>query len=106
MDLNYSPEDRAFRDKTRKWLEANKPTDDLKTLADREAWHRKLYDAGYIGLLWPREHGGAGRTPMQQASVQDEMARTGAPPAAHRLGVGLIGPAIIVHAPEAHNHRY
>jgi alkylation response protein AidB-like acyl-CoA dehydrogenase len=106
MDLNYSPEDRAFRDKTRKWLEANMPTDDLKTLADRKAWHRKLYDAGYIGLLWPREYGGGGGTPMQQAIVQDEMARTGAPPAANGLGVGFIGPTIIVHGTEAQKQRY
>jgi alkylation response protein AidB-like acyl-CoA dehydrogenase len=106
MDLNYSPEDRAFRDKTRKWLEANVPSDDLKTLADRKAWHRKLYDGGYIGLLWPREYGGGDGTPMQQAIVQDEMARIGAPPAANGLGVGFIGPTIIVHGTEAQKQRY
>ncbi len=79
MDLNYSAEDRAFRDKTRRWLEANVPTEDLKTLAERKAWHRKLYEAGYVGMLWPQEYGGWGATAMQQAIVQDEMARIQAP---------------------------
>src|SRR6185436_20850531 len=106
MDLNYSPEDRAFRDKTRRWLEANVPSDDLKTLAERKAWHRKLYEAGYVGMLWPKEYGGWGATAMQQAIVQDEMAKIGAPPAINGLGIGFIGPTIIVHGTEAQKQRY
>ena len=106
MDLNYSPEDRAFREKTRRWLEANVPTEDLKTLAERKAWHRKLYEAGYAGMLWPKEYGGWGATAMQQAIVQDEMARIQAPPAINGLGIGFIGPTIIVHGTEAQKQRY
>jgi alkylation response protein AidB-like acyl-CoA dehydrogenase len=106
MDLNYSSEDRAFRDSTRRWLEANVPSDDLKTLAERKAWHRKLYEAGYVGMLWPREYGGWGATAMQQAIVQDEMARIQAPPAINGLGIGFIGPTIIVHGTEAQKQRY
>jgi alkylation response protein AidB-like acyl-CoA dehydrogenase len=106
MDLNYSPEDRAFRDTTRRWLEANVPADDLKTLAERKAWHRTLYEAGYVGMLWPREYGGWGATAMQQAIVQDEMARIQAPPAINGLGIGFIGPTIIVHGTPAQKERY
>jgi alkylation response protein AidB-like acyl-CoA dehydrogenase len=92
MDLNYAPEDREFREKTRRWLEANTPKHELKTLDERKAWHRKLYEAGYVGMLWPKEYGGWGATPMQQAIVQDEMARVSAPPAINGLGIGFIGP--------------
>jgi alkylation response protein AidB-like acyl-CoA dehydrogenase len=106
MDLNYSPEDRAFRETTRRWLEANVPTEDLKTLAERKAWHRKLYEAGYVGMLWPQEYGGWGATAMQQAIVQDEMARIQAPPAINGLGIGFIGPTIIVHGTTAQKQRY
>jgi alkylation response protein AidB-like acyl-CoA dehydrogenase len=106
MDLNYSTEDRAFRDQTRRWLEANVPTEDMKTLAERKAWHRKLYEAGYVGMLWPKEYGGWGATAMQQAIVQDEMARIQAPPAINGLGIGFIGPTIIVHGTESQKHRY
>jgi alkylation response protein AidB-like acyl-CoA dehydrogenase len=106
MDLNYSPEDRAFRDRTRHWLEAHVPADDLKTLAERKAWHRKLYEAGYVGMLWPREYGGWGATAMQQAIVQDEMARIQAPPPINGLGIGFIGPTIIVHGTPAQKERY
>jgi alkylation response protein AidB-like acyl-CoA dehydrogenase len=106
MDLNYSPEDRTFREKTRRWLEANTPREDLKTLAERKAWHRKLYEAGYVGMLWPTEFGGWGATAMQQAIVQDEMARIQAPPAINGLGIGFIGPTIIVHGTTAQKQRY
>jgi alkylation response protein AidB-like acyl-CoA dehydrogenase len=106
MDLNYSAEDRAFRETTRRWLEANTPSEDLKTLAERKAWHRRLYEAGYVGMLWPKEYGGWGATAMQQAIVQDEMARASAPPPINGLGIGFIGPTIIVHGTEAQKSRY
>jgi alkylation response protein AidB-like acyl-CoA dehydrogenase len=106
MDLSDSPEDIAFRDSTRRWLEANVPKRDLVTLEDRRAWHRTAYEASYVGMLWPREYGGWGATPMQQAIVQDEMARIGAPPTINGLGIGFIGPTIIVHGTEWQKQRY
>ena len=106
MDLNYSAEDRAFRDATRAWFENNTPQVEPKTLAERKAWHRKMYDAGYVGMLWPRDYGGRGATPMQQAIVQDEMARASAPPPINGLGIGFIGPTIIVHGTEDQKKRY
>ena len=106
MDLNYSPEDRAFRAEVRRWLEANVPKDELTTLEARKAWHRRLYEAGYVGMLWPKAYGGWGATPMQQAIVQDEMARIGAPPPINGLGIGFIGPTIIVHGTDWQKQRY
>jgi len=53
MDLNLSPEDRAFRDQARRWFSANVPRTELKTLEERRAWHRTMYDAGYVGMGWP-----------------------------------------------------
>jgi alkylation response protein AidB-like acyl-CoA dehydrogenase len=106
MDLNYAPEDLAFRRATRAWFASNTPAVEPKTLAERKAWHRTLYDAGYVGMLWPTEYGGRGATPMQQAIVQDEMARASAPPPINGLGIGFIGPTIIVHGTEAQKQRY
>jgi alkylation response protein AidB-like acyl-CoA dehydrogenase len=106
MDLTPTAEDRAFRTQVRRWLETNAPTGDMTTLDERKAWHRKLYEAGYVGMLWPKEYGGWGRTPMQQAIVQDEMARLGAPPPINGLGIGFIGPTIIVHGTDWQKQRY
>jgi alkylation response protein AidB-like acyl-CoA dehydrogenase len=43
---------------------------------------------------------------MQQAIVSDEMARVNAPPTINGLGIGFIGPTIIVHGTEAQKQRY
>ena len=84
MDLNYTPEDIAFRKQVRAWLEQHLPTAPLRTLDERKAWHRKLYEAGFVGMGWPKEYGGQGATPMEQAIVADEMARADAPRAHQR----------------------
>ena len=69
MDLNLSAEDRAFRDRTRAWLATNVPRTELKTLEERRAWHRTMYEAGYVGMAWPKEYGGQGASPMKVAIV-------------------------------------
>src|SRR2546429_9688682 len=94
MDLTPSPEDLAFRNRVRRWLEANVPEDDLKTLDARKAWHRRLYEAGYVGMLWPPEYGGRAATPMRGASVQSEEGPAGRPPPIHGPALGFICPAI------------
>jgi len=106
MDLNYTPEDAAFRKHARTWLEQSLPRRELRTLDDRRAWHRKLYEAGYIGMGWPKEYGGGGARPMEQAIVADELARANAPAATNGLGIGIVGPTIIVHGTEAQKQRY
>src|SRR2546430_10502837 len=103
MDLNPSPEDLAFRNRVRRWLEANVPEDDLKTLDARKAWHRRLYEAGYVGMLWPPEYGGWAATPVQQAIVQDEMAPGRAPPPDQRARIRLHRPPH--HGPRDRPHK-
>ncbi len=106
MDLNYTPEDVAFRKHVRAWLEHNLPRAEIKTLEDRRAWHRKLYEAGYLGMGWPKEYGGGGARPMEQAIVADEMARANAPAPTNSLGIGIVGPTIVVHGTDAQKRRY
>src|ERR671929_149105 len=96
MDLHETAEDQAYRAKVRKWFEENKPGK-LETLEERKAWHRKLYDAGFVGMGWPKEYGGQDARPMEQAIVADEMARANAPSTVNGLGLSIVGPTIIHH---------
>ncbi|HXG15507.1 MAG TPA: acyl-CoA dehydrogenase family protein [Calidithermus sp.] len=106
MDLRLSPEDLAFRDATRRWFEVNTPRHELKTLEDRREWHRTLYEAGFIGMGWPRRYGGQEASALRQAIVADEMARVNAPPPLNPLGIGIVGPTLIHHGTEAQKQRY
>jgi alkylation response protein AidB-like acyl-CoA dehydrogenase len=106
MDLNYTPEDEAYRATVRRWLADNLPRQKLATLEQKKQWHRKLYDAGYLGMGWPKAYGGREARPMEQAIVGQEMARVNAPPAVNGLGLGIVGPTIIHHGTEEQKQRY
>ncbi|MCZ7527943.1 MAG: acyl-CoA dehydrogenase family protein [Acidimicrobiia bacterium] len=102
MDLLLTDDERAFRDRVRAWLETHvpgepRPLGDLA--AGREfdvAWQRELAAAGYAGLSWPREYGGAGLSPVEELIFHVESAAAGAPDLG-TLFVGLAhaGPTLI-----------
>lgn len=114
MDLKLTAEELAFRNELRGWLESNVPKDWTewreKPLEESfpylRTWQRKLYEAGWAAVSWPREYGGRSATLMQQAIFWEEMARVQAPPMPNALGLGLIGPTIIAHGTEAQKKRY
>jgi alkylation response protein AidB-like acyl-CoA dehydrogenase len=114
VDLRDTPEEAAFRDKLRGWLEQNLP-DELEGHpggASRfegpevRAWSRALYEAGYAGLTWPKEYGGGGAPYTFQAIFLEEMARAEAPPHVGVIGLGMAGPTIIAHGTEEQKSRY
>jgi len=107
MDLSYTLEEEAFRATVRGWLEANVPASGaLKTLDDMRAWQRKLHAAGYLGASWPREYGGAGLSPMQQAILNEELARVRAPGVVNAMAIWWVGPAIMKYGTEAQKQRF
>ena len=69
-------------------------------------WSRTLYDAGYIGLTWPKEYGGGGKPYSYQAIFLEELARAEAPQHLGVIGLGMAGPTIIAHGTEAQKARY
>ncbi|MBV8818550.1 MAG: acyl-CoA dehydrogenase family protein, partial [Acidobacteriaceae bacterium] len=115
MDLNLTSQERKFRDELRAWLEANCPkdwdarrtTDDLhERFAFLRAWQKKVFEAGWAGVAWPKEYGGRGATLMEQVIFTEEMARAAAPPLANVLGLMLIGPTIIHYGTDAQKRRF
>src|ERR671926_1886824 len=106
MDLRYTAEDEAFRAQVRAWLAGNAPREPLRTVEEKKAWHRKLYEAGYLGMGWPKVYGGREARPIEQAIVVEEMARAKAPSSINWAGLGLVGPTLIHHGTDAQRKRY
>ena len=114
MDLRDTPAEAAFRADLRAWLDANL-TDELRGLRGGEArfeedlgreWSGRLSAAGYAGLTWPREYGGAGAPYSHQAIFFEESARAGAPPHIGVIGLGMAGPTIMAHGSEEQKARH
>ncbi len=109
MDLSLTPAELAFRDEVRTWLAGHRPgpePEGTENVVDfRLRWQRTLFDAGYIGISWPREHGGRGATLMEQAIFNEEMVRAKAPPPANVIGLVMGGPVIITHGTDDQRAR-
>jgi alkylation response protein AidB-like acyl-CoA dehydrogenase len=118
MDFTLTPEQEAFRDEVRSWLSKNLPKDwssKVQAASDvprEEAydflrkWQRRMYEAGLVGLTWPKESGGRGLTFMEEMILQEEMALAKAPPVLNILAVGMAGPTINAYGTEEQKRRY
>jgi alkylation response protein AidB-like acyl-CoA dehydrogenase len=113
VDLRDTREEEGFRDAVKAWIDANL-TDELRGGRSGERrfeelgreWSRKLHEAGYAGLTWPKEYGGAGAPYSYQAILLEEMARAEAPQHIGVIGLGMAGPTIIAHGSEEQKQRY
>jgi alkylation response protein AidB-like acyl-CoA dehydrogenase len=84
MDLDFSPEDLAFRNEVRAFVEETYParlrdrqhSEAALTKQDYLAWHRTLADKGWIAPNWPKAFGGTDWTPTQKYIFSEELARS------------------------------
>ncbi len=116
MDFKFSPEDEAFRQECRSWLEHNIPRDwrddelhDPDTLEEferRRAWHRRLYDGGWMCIHWPQEYGGRGASLIQQVIYNQELDRAKAPPTVNFQGIARVGPTLMQWGTPEQKQRY
>ncbi|MEE8508719.1 MAG: acyl-CoA dehydrogenase family protein [Myxococcota bacterium] len=115
MDLRYSESDEKFRAELRAWLREAVAThgsppphhDWPARLAYDTGWQRKLHDAGYAGIHWPREYGGRDASPTEQLVYYEEIARANAPYVGINF-VGLLhgGPTLIVEGTPEQKRRH
>jgi len=105
VDLRDNPDEAAFRAELRAWLDANLPDEKRGGRGGAQRfddpfgreWSRMLYDAGYAGLTWPKEYGGADAPYSFQAIFYEETARAHAPGHIGVIGLSMAGPTIIAH---------
>lgn len=102
MELSYTPEEQAFREDVRGFIQQNLPTDIRDKVLNAKhmvkddflRWHRLLHKRGWVAPSWPVEHGGTGWSAVQKHIFEEEIAEAGAPPVIP-FGPTMCGPVII-----------
>ena len=113
MDLDYSAEERAFRDRVSGWLRDNLPADlrdkvlryEHLSRDDLARWHRILAAQGWIAPSWPREWGGTGWNVVERYIFEEECGYAGAPPLIP-FGLMMCAPVLLAFGTEAQKQRF
>ncbi|WP_299771827.1 acyl-CoA dehydrogenase family protein [uncultured Pseudoteredinibacter sp.] len=109
----------AFRAEISQWLINNIPEDpgfllpqSFMEVGSEEqlefliAWQKKVYEAGYLGMAWPKEYGGGGMPQVYQNIVDEELMNHKAPIIFNVIGLGWAGPLILDMGTEEEKQRY
>jgi alkylation response protein AidB-like acyl-CoA dehydrogenase len=113
MDLNFTPEELAFREQIRAWVRANLPADISHKVHnalrlsrdDLQRWARILGAKGWLGWGWPAEFGGPGWTAVQKHLFEEECALAGAPRVVP-FGPVMVAPVIMAFGSPAQQARF
>lgn len=121
MDFEDTAEEAAFRTRVRAWIDANAPRhleEELKRasfgsngvasedpIAAGKAWQKKKAQAGWACLHWPKEYGGAARTPIERVIWGQEEGAYAALTGVFTIGHGMCGPTVMSWASEEHKRR-
>ena len=113
MDLNYSPEELAFRDEVRAWLQANLPDDLREQVTNYQElekdeimrWHKILAQKSWIAPEWPVEWGGQDWTVVQRHIFEEECGFAGCPPLMP-FGLKMCAPVLFRFGSEAQKKRF
>ena len=118
MDFSYTAAEEAFRQELRIWLEVNLHEHRTTWGEDKDefiqhpsspaslAWHKRMYEGGWVGMHWPREYGGRGASLMQQVIFTEEGMRLGVPPEVNGMGINMVGPMLMHYGTEEQKARF
>ena len=113
MDLNFTPEEEAFRtevqgflkDKLPAWLAHKVKAGQRLGKADQQHWHDILNARGWLANHWPEQYGGPGWTAVQKFIFDTECAIAGGPRIVP-FGVNMLGPVLIKYASESQKQHW
>jgi alkylation response protein AidB-like acyl-CoA dehydrogenase len=113
MDLNFTPDEIAFRDEVRDFVAHALPSDiQHKVLnglilesTDYTRWQKILHQKGWGGPAWKKEFGGTGWDAAKQYIFEEECAAAGAPRAIP-FGLKMVAPVIMQYGSPAQQERF
>ncbi|MEO7152530.1 MAG: acyl-CoA dehydrogenase family protein, partial [Burkholderiaceae bacterium] len=113
MDLNFTPEEQAFRLQIRDWVAKNLPPEISRkvhnsirlTKDDMQRWARILGKEGWHGWAWPKQFGGPGWNAIQRHLFEEETALAGAPRVVP-FGPVMVAPVIMAFGSPEQQRRH
>ena len=108
-----------FQAEAEAWFEENDPHDPgfllpqsfMEVGTDQQFeflrnWQRKVYEAGYLGMAWPKEFGGGGVDQAFQDIATAVMMRQNVPFMTNTIGLNWAGPLILDMGSESQKQAY
>jgi alkylation response protein AidB-like acyl-CoA dehydrogenase len=113
MDLDFTPEQQAFRAGVREWVAANLPEDIAykvhnglrQSRDDMQRWAKILGAKGWLGYAWPKEFGGPGWDAIERHLFEEECALAGAPRIVP-FGPVMVAPVIMAFGSPEQQKRF
>ena len=113
MNLDFSPQDVAFRDEARRFiadhyppeLHAKQESGAEMEKADFIKWHKILAAKGWAAPSWPVEYGGPGWSPVQKFVFAEELATAGTLPILP-FGLSMVSPVIMAFGTPEQKARF
>lgn len=113
MNIDFSPQELAFRDEVRQFLQEKLPPQYSERILkglylnkdDYVHWQKILYEQGWAAVNWPVEYGGTGWTPTQKYIWANECARAGAPEVVP-FGLKMVAPVIYTYGSDEQKQRF
>jgi alkylation response protein AidB-like acyl-CoA dehydrogenase len=113
MDLQFTPEEQAFRARIRQWVAESLPRDISQKVMqaqhlgrdDLQRWARILGKQGWLGWGWPKEFGGPGWNAVQKHLFEEECALAGAPRVVP-FGPIMVAPVIMAFGSAEQQRRF
>jgi alkylation response protein AidB-like acyl-CoA dehydrogenase len=106
MDFNDSPEEAAYRATVRDWMASAAPGFSEHDPGESEhhfvrrarGWQARKFEAGYVGITWPRQAGGQGDSAIRQIIFLQEEARYSLALTPFQVGMGMCLPTLYTYA--------
>ena len=113
MQLQFTPEQEAFRLEVRAFVKAHLPADIRRKVelglrlehADYVTWFRILQARGWLTPGWPVQHGGPGWSHVQRY-IFDEETLLGGAPRIIASGIQMLAPVLLAFGTEAQKQQY
>ena len=118
--MTVSPQEtKDFEREVDSWMAENKPAQPSFILPETfmevgtdqqfeylRDWQNKVYEAGYVGMAWPKEYGGGGVSQVFQDIATKTMALHKVPFLPNTIGLNWAGPLILHMGTEADKQKY